>query len=181
MRVSQTEIQGCCVIEPLIFSDDRGYFMESFNHRNLTEALGKEVHFVQDNQSSSHRGVLRGLHFQKGEHAQAKLVFVPQGAVQDVVVDIRKGSPTFGRHITVELNDRNKKQLFIPRGCAHGFLSLDDNTLFMYKCDNYYNKESERGIRFDDPFLGIDWRLPPHNLILSDRDMTLPFLKALGL
>lgn len=177
MRVFQTEIQGCFLIEPAVFFDGRGYFMESFNHRNLTEALGLDVQFVQDNQSCSHKGVLRGLHFQTGEHAQAKLVFVPHGAVQDVVVDLRKEMPSFGKYITMKLSDKNKKQLYIPKGCAHGFLALEDNTLFMYKCDNFYNKNAEAGIRYDDPLLNIDWQLDREKIILSEKDSSLPSFK----
>lgn len=177
MRVFQTEIQGCFLIEPAVFFDGRGYFMESFNHRNLTEALGLDVQFVQDNQSCSHKGVLRGLHFQTGEHAQAKLVFVPHGAVQDVVVDLRKEMPSFGKYITMTLSDKNKKQLYIPKGCAHGFLALEDNTLFMYKCDNFYNKNAEAGIRYDDPILNIDWKLDREKIILSEKDSSLPSFK----
>ncbi|MEZ4809843.1 MAG: dTDP-4-dehydrorhamnose 3,5-epimerase [Allomuricauda sp.] len=174
MKVSETKISGCFVVEPSVFEDERGYFMESFSQRQLSTALGLEINFVQDNQSCSKKGVLRGLHFQKGEHAQAKLVFVPHGSILDVVVDIRSESPTFGQHLAMELNDRDKKQLFIPKGCAHGFLTLSDTALFMYKCDRYYKKEVEGGIRYDDPTFAIDWRFDKEKIILSAKDMALP-------
>ncbi|WP_262909107.1 dTDP-4-dehydrorhamnose 3,5-epimerase [Allomuricauda sp. M10] len=177
IKVSETKIPGCIIIEPKVFDDDRGYFMESFNHKELSDALGLDVNFVQDNQSCSKKGVLRGLHFQKGKYAQAKLVFVPFGSVLDVVVDIRPESPTFGKHLVMELNGINKKQLFIPKGCAHGFLTLSDTALFMYKCDNYYNNMEEGGIRFDDPVLAIDWRLEKGMITLSAKDRALPDFK----
>lgn len=174
MKVTETKLKGCFIIEPRIFEDDRGYFFESFNHRDFCEAIGQEIHFVQDNQSFSKKGVLRGLHFQKGEHAQAKLVSVLQGKVLDVAVDLRKDSPTFGEHVAVELSADNKKQLFIPRGFAHGFAVLSEAAEFFYKCDNYYNAASEGGIRYDDRKLSIDWQLPVDEIIVSEKDRLLP-------
>jgi len=170
IKATETRLKGCFVLEPKIFEDERGYFFESFNHREFCEAIGQEINFVQDNQSFSKRGVLRGLHYQKGEHAQAKLVSVQQGRIQDVVVDLRKNSPTFGEHLSIELNSENKKQLFVPRGFAHGFLTLSETAMVFYKCDNYYNKKAESGIRFDDYSLGIKWEIESSNLLLSEKD-----------
>ncbi|RYC52378.1 dTDP-4-dehydrorhamnose 3,5-epimerase [Flagellimonas olearia] len=178
MKVTETQLQGCFVLEPKIFEDDRGFFYESYSHKSFSEAIGREVIFVQDNFSFSKKGVLRGLHYQKGEYAQAKLVSVLEGKVQDVVVDIRKDSPTYGQHISIELSSENKRQLFVPRGFAHGFLVLSETARFFYKCDNYYNKESEEGIRYDDETLGIDWGISMDHLILSERDRSLPPIKT---
>ncbi len=178
MKATETKLKGCFIIEPTIFEDERGYFFESYNHRDFCKAIGREVIFVQDNQSFSKKGVLRGLHFQKGEHAQAKLVSVLQGKIQDVVVDLRKDSPTFGQHLSIELSDENKKQLFIPRGFAHGFLTLSETANVFYKCDNYYRKEAEGGVRYDDASLGINWICDVQDLLFSKRDMTLPFLNS---
>ena len=177
MKVTETNLSGCIIFEPTIFNDERGYFFESFNTRFFNEAVGREVRFIQDNQSFSKRGVLRGLHFQKGKFSQAKLVRVIQGEVLDIVVDIRQGSPTFGEHFTIVLSAENKKQLFIPRGFAHGFLVLSKDAQFFYKCDNYYNKESEGGIAYNDPDLDIDWKLSKDDLVLSEKDLVLPTLK----
>jgi dTDP-4-dehydrorhamnose 3,5-epimerase len=141
--------------------------------------IGKNIDFVQDNESFSSKGVLRGLHFQAGEYAQAKLVRVVKGSVLDVVVDIRKDSPTFSKHFSIELSEKNKTQLFIPRGFAHGFIVLSDTAVFAYKCDNFYNKASEQGLRYDDPSLGIDWKLPQHEFIVSDKDLVLPTLSTI--
>ncbi len=174
MKVIETKLKGCYIIEPTIFSDDRGYFYETFNKQKFEKLIGQTVNFVQDNESFSSRGVLRGLHFQKGEYAQAKLVRVLQGAVLDVAVDIRKNSSTFGEHIAVEITAENKKQLFVPRGFAHGFVVLSDTVTFLYKCDNFYNKASEGGIIYNDKTLNIDWKIPQNELIISEKDAVLP-------
>ena len=174
MKITQTNLSGCIILEPNIFNDDRGYFFESFNNQLFNEAVGEEIKFVQDNQSFSKRGALRGLHFQKGKFSQAKLVRVIQGKILDIVVDIRQDSPTFGRHFSIELSEKNKKQLFIPRGLAHGFVVLSKEAQFFYKCDNYYNKESEGGIIYNDPKLLIDWKLDKKDLIISSKDLQLP-------
>ncbi|WP_127136065.1 dTDP-4-dehydrorhamnose 3,5-epimerase [Flagellimonas oceanensis] len=176
MKITETKLKGCFIIEPRVFEDERGYFFESFNHKAFCEAIGQQVNFVQDNQSYSTRGVLRGLHFQKGEHAQAKLVNVIKGSVLDVAVDLRKGSKTYGQHVSVELTAENKKQLFVPRGFAHGFVVLSESAHFFYKCDNYYNKNSEGGIRYDDASLNIDWQFSGE-INISSKDMGLPFLR----
>lgn len=178
IKAIETKLKGCFILEPQVFEDDRGYFFESYNHEAFCNAIGREVVFIQDNFSFSKKGVLRGLHYQKGEHAQAKLVSVLKGKVQDVVVDIRKDSPTYGQHISIELSSDNKKQLFVPRGFAHGFLVLSETARFFYKCDNYYNKESEEGIRYDDETLGIDWGISMDHLILSERDRSLSPIKT---
>ncbi|HET8573288.1 MAG TPA: dTDP-4-dehydrorhamnose 3,5-epimerase [Edaphocola sp.] len=177
MTVTETKLKGCFLIEPTVFKDDRGYFFESFNQQKFEELTGQNGHFVQDNQSCSMHGVIRGLHFQKGEHAQAKLIRVISGKVLDVAVDIREGSPTFGQWVAVELTGYDNKQLYVPRGFAHGFSVLEDNTVFAYKCDNFYNKASEGGIRYDDPDLNIDWMIAPSKQLLSEKDRLLPFLK----
>ncbi|MGC6438672.1 MAG: dTDP-4-dehydrorhamnose 3,5-epimerase [Flavobacteriaceae bacterium] len=179
MKLTQTPLQGCIVIEPTVFSDNRGAFQETYRKQQLDQLLGYAVSFVQDNQSFSKKGVLRGLHFQKGEFAQAKLVRVIQGKVLDVAVDIRQNSPTFGQYHSVELSSDNNKQLFVPRGFAHGFVVLSDTATLSYKCDNYYNKEAEGGIVFNDPELDIDWGAPSVRLIISEKDLNLPQLKAL--
>ncbi|MDC1503673.1 dTDP-4-dehydrorhamnose 3,5-epimerase [Winogradskyella sp.] len=173
MIITETKLKDCFIIEPTLHKDKRGYFTESFNQQNFNKHIGKTINFVQDNESMSSRGVLRGLHYQTNAHAQAKLVKVVQGEVLDIVVDLRKASKTFGQHISVRLNGDNKKQVFIPRGFAHGFLVLKDQTIFSYKCDNYYNKSSENGILYNDFNLNIDWLLPDDELILSDKDKTL--------
>lgn len=177
MMVEETFLKGCLVIKPTILNDDRGYFFESFNLKKFKEETDFSVDFVQDNQSKSARGVLRGLHFQTGSYSQAKLVRVVKGKVLDVVVDLRKESSTFGQHFKIVLDDQEHAQLFIPRGFAHGFLVLEDNTIFCYKCDNFYNKESEKGIIYNDPDLNIDWGFPTQELLLSDKDLKLPRLK----
>lgn len=169
MEVIKTDIEGVVIIEPRIFRDDRGYFFESFSQRDFQEKVCNTV-FVQDNESKSSYGVLRGLHFQKPPYAQSKLVRVIKGAVLDVAVDIRKGSPTFGQHVTVELTEDNHRQFFIPRGFAHGFSVLTDEVIFQYKCDNFYAPQSEGALAWDDPDLGIDWRLPAEKVILSEKD-----------
>ena len=178
MEVIKTEIEGVVIIEPRIFKDDRGYFYESFSQREFEEKVCKTT-FVQDNQSKSSYGVLRGLHFQKPPYCQSKLVRCIKGAVLDVAVDIRKGSPTFGKDVAVELTEDNHRQFFVPRGFAHGFAVLSDEAVFQYKCDNYYAPQSEGAVRWDDPDLGIDWMIPADEVILSDKDKNHPFLKDL--
>lgn len=176
MTVHHTSLEGCLLIKPTIFKDSRGYFMESFNEKTFREVTGVDVHFVQDNQSFSERGVLRGLHYQTGEYAQSKLVRVLQGEVLDIAVDIRPESPTFGQYEAVVLNAEEGWQFFIPKGFAHGFLVLSATATFFYKCDQFYNKESEGGIIYKDPTLNIDWRLPASELIISEKDQYLPTL-----
>ena len=175
MNIIQTELPGLLIIEPKVFGDARGYFFESWNQAAFEEA-GICCTFIQDNESMSRFGVTRGLHFQASPYTQAKLVRVISGAVLDVAVDIRKGSPTFGKHVAVELSGENKRQLFIPRGFAHGFTVLSKEAVFAYKCDNKYMPSAERGIRFDDPAIGIDWRVKPDEWILSPKDTVLPSL-----
>lgn len=180
MPFIETGFDGLKVFEPRVFADSRGYFFESFNQKTFSEA-GIDAVFVQDNESKSGYGVLRGLHYQLNPFAQAKLVRVVEGRVLDVVVDIRKGSPSFGKHFAVELTAENKKQLFIPRGFAHGFSVLSETCIFQYKCDNYYSKESEGGIAFNDPLLGIDWGIDLDKAIVSEKDRSLPLMeKALN-
>lgn len=169
MEVIKTDIEGVVIIEPRIFRDDRGYFYESFSQREFEEKVCRTT-FVQDNQSKSSYGVLRGLHFQKPPYCQSKLVRCIKGAVLDVAVDLRKGSPTFGKHVAVELTEENHRQLFVPRGFAHGFAVLSEESVFQYKCDNFYNKESEGAIAWDDPELAIDWRIPADKALLSEKD-----------
>ncbi len=169
MEVIKTEIEGVVIIEPRIFKDERGYFYESFSQREFEEKVCRTT-FVQDNQSKSSYGVLRGLHFQKPPYSQSKLVRCIKGAVLDVAVDIRKGSPTFGKYVAVELTEENHRQFFVPRGFAHGFAVLSDEAVFQYKCDNFYNKESEGAVAWNDPQLGIDWRVPADRIILSEKD-----------
>ncbi len=174
MEIISTPLSGCLIVQPRIFNDSRGYFFESFNEQKFNELSGMQVHFVQDNQSFSSYGVLRGLHFQKGAHAQAKLVRVTAGEVLDVALDLRKDSPTFGKYHSLVLSAQNKLQLFIPRGYAHGFVVLSPQAEFFYKCDNYYNKESEGGILYNDPDLHIDWQVPPDAIQVSDKDKENP-------
>lgn len=179
MNVIKTDIEGVFVIEPQVFGDARGYFFESFNAERFLAQTGIEVTFVQDNESRSRRGVLRGLHFQREPYAQAKLVRVVQGRVLDVAVDIRPESPTFGRYVAVELSGENHRQLFIPKGFAHGYVVLEDNTVFQYKCDEFYHPASEGGIAWNDPQIGIEWPLSESEIILSDKDRKHPTLKEL--
>ena len=174
INIKETTIPGVVIIEPAVFGDARGYFMESWNQRDFDEALGRPIRFVQDNESKSRYGVVRGLHYQKGLFSQSKLVRVISGRVLDVAVDIRRGSPTFGKHVAVELSSDNKYQLFVPRGFAHGFAVLSESVLFAYKCDNAYMPSHERGIAFDDPDLGIDWRVNLSEYILSPKDTKNP-------
>lgn len=177
MSFKSIHIPGLILIEPVVHEDSRGYFFESYNKKLFSENA-IENNFVQDNQSLSSYGTVRGLHYQMNPHAQAKLVRVLHGSIIDVAVDIRKGSPTYGHSYTIELSSQNRKQLYIPTGFAHGFSVISETAIVMYKCDTYYNKESEGGIRFDDPTLKIDWQIPESKMIISDKDLRLPFLEA---
>ena len=178
MEYIKTEIEGVYIIEPKVFEDARGYFFEAFKSEEFKKHIG-DVDFVQDNESKSSRGVLRGLHYQKGEYSQAKLVRVIKGRVLDVAVDMRKSSKTFGKHVMVELSDENKRQFFIPRGFAHGFLVLSDEAIFTYKVDNVYAPEHEASVRFDDNKLGINWPIDPNKVLTSQKDLAaLPFEEA---
>lgn len=176
MNVIDTEIEGLKIIEPRVFTDTRGYFFESYSKKLIDEAIGYSVDFVQDNESASTYGVMRGLHFQRPPYTQAKLVRCVVGAVLDVVVDIRKASPTFGKHVAVELTEDNHRMFFIPHGFAHGFAVLSPKAIFQYKCDNYYAPQSDAGISILDTSLGIDWRIDPAKAILSDKDRKHPLL-----
>lgn len=177
MQIESSPLPGCFIIHDTVFGDSRGGFFESFNRKTFYDLTGVDADFVQDNQSTSMRGVLRGLHFQKGDAAQAKLVRVLHGAVLDVAVDLRKGSPTFGEHYSIELTSTSHTQLYIPRGFAHGFVVLSDTAVFFYKCDNYYNKAAEGGIMYNDPQLAINWRLDEAELTLSAKDRQNPTLQ----
>ncbi|MFK7813232.1 MAG: dTDP-4-dehydrorhamnose 3,5-epimerase [Maribacter sp.] len=179
MNCTETNLKGCFVLEPQIFEDDRGLFFESYNQRKFEEIIGQRVDFVQDNQSVSKKGVLRGLHFQEGKYAQSKLVRVLMGEVFDVVVDLRENSETFGNHFKLKLSGENKKIIFIPKGMAHGFVTLSKEAVFAYKCDDYYHQASENGIIYNDRTLQIDWELPSDELILSQKDKDLPTFKEL--
>ena len=181
MIVKETNLEGCFIIKPKVIQDKRGYFLESFNQAVFKEGLNRDINFVQDNESYSSKGVLRGLHYQKGDYAQAKLVRVIKGKILDVVVDLRADSPTFSKHMSIELSEDNKTQLFIPRGFAHGFLVLSDTAIFSYKCDNFYNKASEGGIIYNDKDLNIDWKLDEKEFIISEKDLELPTLKEVVL
>ena len=177
MNIEQTKLEGCYLIEPNVFKDERGSFFESFNKKKFEKKINLKVNFVQDNQSQSNRGVIRGLHFQKGNYAQAKLVRVIKGKILDVVVDIRKESNTFGEIFTCILSEENHKQIFVPRGFAHGFSVLEDNTIVHYKCDNFYNKEAESGIIYNDLELNINWKLDEKEIVLSKKDTELKTFK----
>lgn len=179
MKVIETEIAGVVLLEPDVFGDERGYFFESYSQLKFDQAV-RPVRFVQDNESRSKYGVLRGLHFQKGEYAQSKLVRVVRGRVLDVAVDIRRGSPTFGRYVAAELTGDNKRQFFIPRGFAHGFAVLSDEAVFQYKCDNAYAPQSEGSVAWNDPAIGIDWQLPAQSVLLSAKDSRSPLLAQAG-
>ena len=170
MKFTRTAIPDVVIIEPTVFGDERGYFVETFRQDKLNEFLGFDINFTQDNESKSSYGVLRGLHYQLAPAAQTKLVRVIKGKVLDVAVDIRTGSPTFGQHVSVELSEQNKTQMLVPRGFAHGFVVLEDDTVFAYKVDNYYSPENDRGIAFDDPALGINWQVDKDRLKLSAKD-----------
>lgn len=177
MRIIETPLKDCFVIVPTIFKDERGLFYESYNKNRFKEATGLDVDFVQDNQSASSYGVLRGLHFQTGEFAQSKLVRVILGKVLDVVVDLRKDSETFGQQYSIILDDVEQKQLFVPKGFAHGFITLSERSVFSYKCDNFYDKYSESGIIYNDATLSINWHLPKEDFIISEKDIILPTFK----
>ncbi|MBO5268864.1 MAG: dTDP-4-dehydrorhamnose 3,5-epimerase [Muribaculaceae bacterium] len=177
MEIIKTDIAGVVIVKPRVFTDPRGYFFESYSQRDFNDAVGREIQFVQDNESRSTRGVVRGLHFQRPPFAQAKLVRCTRGAVLDIAVDIRKGSPTYGRHVAVELSEDNKLQLFIPRGFAHGFAVLSDIAVFQYKCDNYYAPQADGGISILDPLLGIDIRVAAADAIMSEKDTCHPLFK----
>jgi len=177
MKLTPTKLKGCFILEPTKFGDSRGYFMESFNEKTFNELTGTNTHFVQDNQSYSTKGVLRGLHAQRGEYAQAKLVRVLEGEVIDIVVDVRDGSETFGQYEAVRLSAENNLQLFVPRGFLHGFVVLSETATFFYKCDNFYNKESECGVHPMDTDLAVDWQIPVEEMLLSDKDEEAPSFK----
>ncbi|WP_100613691.1 dTDP-4-dehydrorhamnose 3,5-epimerase [Confluentibacter citreus] len=180
MTVKETKLKGCFILEPTVFEDSRGYFFESFNQNTFNGLIGENINFIQDNESLSVRGTLRGLHYQNGVYSQAKLVRVIKGSILDIAVDIRKDSSTFGEHVSLELSEDNKTQLFIPRGFAHGFRVLSDTAIFSYKCDNFYNKDSEGGIIYNDKDLNIDWKLNKEELVISEKDLKLPpFDKAI--
>jgi len=180
MKFIKQSIPDVALIKPKVFVDDRGYFVESFRQDKFEEAIGHKVNFIQDNESKSTKGVLRGLHFQLPPASQSKLVRVIEGKVLDVAVDIREGSPTYGQYVSAELSAENKHQLFIPRGFAHGFVVLSDTAIFSYKVDNYYSPENDRGLAFDDAQLNIDWQLPKEQLQLSDKDQKHPGLVNLN-
>ena len=175
MKVIETDIEGVVIIEPKVFADERGYFFETFSQKEFEEKVCKTT-FIQDNESKSTYGVLRGLHFQKMPYAQSKLVRVVKGSVLDIAVDIRKGSPTFGKHIAAELSEENRLQFFVPRGFAHGFVVLSNEAIFQYKCDNYFAPQSEGGILWNDPALNIDWQVQMEDIILSEKDKNNPML-----
>ncbi len=177
MRIEKTKLDSCYIIHDTVHGDNRGYFFESFHKHRFYEQTGLVIDFVQDNQSKSQRGVLRGLHFQQGEFSQAKLVRVLEGKVLDIAVDLRKNSPTFGEYVAVELSEESRTQFFVPRGFAHGFVVLSETAVFFYKCDNFYNKESEGGIIYNDTELNIDWQLTDAEILLSDKDKVLPSLQ----
>ncbi len=177
MNFIPTKLEDCFIIEPKVILDERGYFMESFNENTFQNGVGQKVHFVQDNQSFSSKGVLRGLHYQTDEHAQAKLVRVLEGEVLDVAVDIRPNSKTYGQYEAVLLSAENQLQFFVPRGFAHGFLVLSETATFFYKCDNFYNKESEGGIIYNDKTVNIDWQFPLNELIISEKDKVQPTIE----
>lgn len=177
MKIKETPLKDCYIIEPTIFEDERGYFYEKFNEKKFEELTGMNGHFVQDNISKSSYGVLRGVHLQKGEHAQAKLVSCLEGKVFDVAVDLRRDSETFGKWFGIELTPENKLQLYVPRGFGHGFSVLSETAIFAYKCDNFYHKDSEGSVIYNDPDLNIDWKLPTDSIILSEKDKTLPLFK----
>ena len=179
MKVEATKLKDCFIIHDTVFEDPRGYFFESFNQQRFASNMGLNVSFVQDNQSKSTRGVLRGIHFQQGEYAQAKLVRVLEGSVLDIAVDLRKESPTFGQWESVVLTGDNHVQFFVPRGFGHGFVVLSEVAVFFYKCDNFYNKASEGGIIYNDPDLNIDWKINTSEVLLSDKDKTLPTFKEI--
>ncbi len=176
MNIVKTDIEGVLIVEPKVFGDSRGYFMEVFSERDFRAATGLDVHFVQDNESMSSKGVLRGLHFQKSPYAQSKLVRVVRGSVYDVAVDLRAGSPTFGKYVSVVLSGENKRMFYIPEGFAHGFLTLEDNTVFQYKCGAFYEPSSEGSVRWNDPRIGVEWPVLDGERLLSEKDRKAPLL-----
>ena len=179
MKLTKTPLKDCFILEPSVFKDERGIFIESYNELSFNKLTGLSIAFVQDNQSISSKGVLRGLHYQTGDYAQAKLVRAAKGRVLDIVVDVRKSSETFGQHFSIILDDVDHKQLFVPRGFAHGFITLSETSIFAYKCDNLYHKEAESGIIYNDATLQLDWHLPPEQFIVSSKDQELPsFIRA---
>lgn len=177
MKIKETKIKGCYLLSPEVYYDQRGSFVETYNKKEFEKCMGQQIDFVQDNQSISKKGALRGLHFQKGKFSQAKLVRVVKGEVLDVVVDLRSESATYGEHFKIKLTENDYKMLFIPKGLAHGFLSLSNETIFTYKCDEYYNRQAEGGIVYNDSELNIDWELDPNELIISEKDRHLPTFK----
>ena len=179
MKFYKTEIPNLIILEPIVFEDDRGCFYEAYKEEKLNDYLGYNINFCQDNEAKSSYGVLRGLHYQLSPYSQSKLIRVNQGSILDVAVDIRKDSKTFGKHFTIELNDKNKKQLFIPHGFAHGYLVLSQSAVVTYKVDNYYNKESERVLAYNDPMLKIDWKINSKDISLSKKDLSQPYLNKL--
>ena len=179
MVSTETKLKGCFILEPRVYNDNRGYFFESYNKAIFEKSIEFSVNFIQDNESKSSKGVLRGLHFQKGEYAQSKLIRVIKGSILDVCVDIRETSKTFGQYVSIILDDKQKKQIYVPKGFAHGFLVLEDDTIISYKCDNYYHKPSEGGIVYNDKGLNIDWNFPENELILSEKDKQLPTFENL--
>jgi len=179
MKITPTNLVDSFVISPNIFQDGRGFFYEFYNRRSFTELTGLDINFIQDNISKSSKGVLRGLHFQKGNAAQSKLVSILKGSVLDIIVDLRKDSPSFKKYFSIVLSAENHLQLFIPKGFAHGYLCLEDDTIFCYKIDNYYNKSSESGVKYNDPDLNIDWQFDLSKVTLSDKDTKLPYLKEI--
>ena len=180
MNVIKTELEGVFIIEPKVFGDDRGYFFESYNAREFSEKTGINITFLQDNESKSHYGVLRGLHFQQPPYTQSKLVRVVSGKVMDVAVDIRKGSPTYGKYVMCELTGDNHRQFFIPKGMAHGFVVLSDEAVFQYKCDEFYHPEAEGAVAWNDPDIDIPWPINREKVILSEKDKNHPNLKKIG-
>lgn len=176
MNIVKTDIEDVLIVEPKVFGDSRGYFMEVFSERDFRAATGLDVHFVQDNESMSSKGVLRGLHFQKSPYAQSKLVRVVRGSVYDVAVDLRAGSPTFGKYVSVVLSGENKRMFYIPEGFAHGFLTLEDNTVFQYKCGAFYEPSSEGSVRWNDPRIGVEWPMVDGERLLSEKDRKAPLL-----
>lgn len=179
MTITKTDIDGVLIVDPTVYGDSRGYFFESFNEREFQRLTGLTVHFVQDNESRSGYGVVRGLHFQRAPYAQSKLVRVVEGEVLDVALDIRPGSPTYGRHVAVRLSGESHRQLFLPKGMAHGFAVLSPVAVFQYKCDAFYHPEAEGAVAWDDPALAIDWQVPAEKVVLSDKDRHHPMLKDL--
>ncbi|WP_299533690.1 dTDP-4-dehydrorhamnose 3,5-epimerase [Ulvibacterium sp.] len=179
MKIIRTKLDGCFIVKPKTFIDYRGAFLESYHKDRFLETTGLDIDFVQDNLSFSKKGVLRGLHFQAGEFAQAKLIRVVKGEILDVIVDLRKESPTYGEHVKLKMIEEENRSVFIPKGMAHGFLALSDDVIFAYKCDRYYTPKAEKGIAFNDSVLGIDWEYPKDDIILSEKDKNLPSFRSL--